>query len=152
MRPRKHLKAVTLCSALMATPAFADEFADRIIDWLAEQGYSEFYVQRTWLGRVKIEAYADGIEREIIVNGRTGEILRDFWELDDDDALEGEWLLLQIPEDLGNDRGIEPVQTNEDEDDEEEDDEDHDEDDHDDDEEDEEDEEDDEDDEEEEDE
>lgn len=122
MKPVERLKILTLCVALIGTPAFADEFADRIVLWLQDQGYTQFEVKRTWLGRIKIEAYADGIEREIIVNSRTGEILRDYWEIEDDDALDGAPLLLQIPEDLGNDRGITPVQSIEDEDDDDDDD------------------------------
>lgn len=112
MKSMNHLKILTLCTALVGTPALADEFADRIVVWLQDQGFTEFEVKRTWLGRIKIEAYADGIEREIIVNGRTGEILRDFWELEGDGG--DTPLLLQIPEGLGNDRGISPVQSVED--------------------------------------
>lgn len=42
-------------------------------------GYSDILVSRTLLGRVKIEADGDEGRREIIVNPRTGEILRDLF-------------------------------------------------------------------------
>ena len=135
MRPGRTKLAAVLTVALWAAPVNASEFADRIILWLQEQGFTHFEVQRTWLGRIKIEAEASGVEREIILNARTGEILRDYWEIEDEDS---DLLIISpiaVPEDMGNTRNVLPVQTEEDddhEDDTSEDDEgdDHDEDDH----------------------
>jgi hypothetical protein len=69
--------------AAWASLAQAAEPVDRIIAWLRDQGFTRFEVEKTWLGRTKIEAHADGLEREIIINTRTGEILRDYWEIED---------------------------------------------------------------------
>jgi len=77
----KTLLAVGLIA--WASLAQAAEPVDRIIAWLRDQGFTEFEVEKTWLGRTKIEAHADGLEREIIINTRTGEILRDYWDIED---------------------------------------------------------------------
>ena len=77
----KTLLAVGLVA--WASLAQAAEPVDRIIAWLRDQGFTEFEVEKTWLGRTKIEAHADGLEREIIINTRTGEILRDYWDIED---------------------------------------------------------------------
>ncbi|MDE4190289.1 hypothetical protein [Phaeobacter gallaeciensis] len=73
---------------LLAYPgvALADSFTDRITDQLRSQGYGEIVVTRTFLGRYRIVATTDRIEREIIVNPGTGEILRDYIEDKDDDS------------------------------------------------------------------
>lgn len=70
--------------AAFASQANANPIVDRVTQQLADQGYSRFEVSRTFLGRIRIEAYANGSEREVIVNPRTGQILRDHWEDDDD--------------------------------------------------------------------
>ena len=129
MRKSSTLKALAVAAALVASPVNASEYADRIILWLEEQGFTHFEVERTWLGRIKIEAYANGIEREIILNARTGEILRDYWEIEDEDLATGNFNPLAVPEGMGNSRHIEPVAVIDDDDH----DDDHDDDDHDDD-------------------
>lgn len=65
------------------TPVAAAGFADDIVAELQEQGYSRIETEVTWLGRVRIVAEKDNGWREIIVNPRTGEILRDLWLLAD---------------------------------------------------------------------
>lgn len=74
--------------AAFASQANANPIVDRVTQQLADQGYSRFEVSRTFLGRIRIEAYANGSEREVIVNPRTGQILRDHWEDEDDDDLD----------------------------------------------------------------
>jgi hypothetical protein len=65
--------------ALGSGAAFAQSFAEDLIAQLTAMGFVDFDVSTTWLGRVKILATrADGV-REIVLNPRTGEILRDFW-------------------------------------------------------------------------
>ncbi len=115
MSKRQTLTALTFAAALAATPVAADEFSDRVVNWLEEQGFTHFEIKRTWLGRIKIEAYANGIEREIILNGRTGEILRDYWEVEHDDEGNVSVRLIPAPADIGNSRGVMPVQVVEDE-------------------------------------
>ncbi|MBO9402088.1 hypothetical protein [Shimia sp. R9_3] len=77
-------KIVVICLALGATPALAEQRVDSITRQLQSQGYTNIEVKRTWLGRVRIEAYRGTLEREIVVNPRTGEILRDYWEEEGD--------------------------------------------------------------------
>ena len=114
MRPGKTKLAAVLAVALWAAPVNASEYADRIILWLQDQGFTHFEVQRTWLGRIKIEAEADGIEREIILNARTGEILRDFWEIEDAGSDVLAVTPIAVPEGMGNTRNVLPVQSEED--------------------------------------
>jgi len=59
--------------------AFAQSFADSIVAQLREQGFTRIKVERTLLGRTRIDARGKGGRREIILNPRTGEILRDLW-------------------------------------------------------------------------
>lgn len=66
---------------LVGLPAFAQDFADSVVSQLRRQGFSKVSTERTLLGRVRIVATGNGGRREIILNPRTGEILRDLWEL-----------------------------------------------------------------------
>jgi hypothetical protein len=71
---------LTACSAaLVPALAQADEMQDAIVRELGAQGYTHVKISRTWLGRLRFVATSETREREIIVNGRTGEILRDYW-------------------------------------------------------------------------
>ena len=74
---------ITLGAAAIALPAAAqtNPFVDALVLRLQEQGYKRFRINRTWLGRLRIRAISDMYRREIIMNPKTGEILRDFWEL-----------------------------------------------------------------------
>lgn len=63
----------------MAGPARADAAAD-VVRQLRALGYTDFDVRRTLLGRVQIVATSATRRREIILNPRTGEILRDIWQ------------------------------------------------------------------------
>ncbi|TDK41412.1 hypothetical protein [Antarcticimicrobium luteum] len=58
----------------------ADGVTDAITRQLRQQGYTEITVTRTFLGRARIVAASPTREREIIVNPRTNEILRDYTE------------------------------------------------------------------------
>ncbi len=63
-------------------PALADNRLDpatQVVAELTRQSYSDIKVYTTWLGRVRILAHRDGGVREIVLNPRTGEILRDLW-------------------------------------------------------------------------
>ena len=73
--------------ALVASMAVAQSPADAVVQQLREQGYLEFAVSRTLLGRVRVVALApDGTQREIVFNPATGEILRDYSEAADGSA------------------------------------------------------------------
>lgn len=91
MRHQLRLAAIVLGATLVLPgAALAKDPVDRLIQKLATQGYTKVEVSRTLLGRVRIEAHGRGAEREIIINGRTGEVLRDYVEddrsHDDDDG------------------------------------------------------------------
>jgi len=62
-----------------ATPALASEYADGVVRQLRQQGYVSISVATTLLGRTRITATRRGGTREIILNPKTGEILRDLW-------------------------------------------------------------------------
>jgi hypothetical protein len=66
-------------AAIAASPALAQDFVDDIIGQLKKQGFRSVVTERTLLGRVRILAERKDGQREIIVNPRTGEILRDLW-------------------------------------------------------------------------
>lgn len=76
---RRHF-FLSLGVALAAAPmARAQTFAEQIVQQLADQGFSNIQVETTLLGRIRIVAAASVGHREIILNPRTGEILRDIW-------------------------------------------------------------------------
>ena len=83
----------------MAAPAYANPHADRIIEQLKAEGYVSFETERTWLGRIRIEAGKDNLEREIVLNRSSGEILRDYTFIIEDALLDDE------EDDEGGDRG-----------------------------------------------
>ena len=64
-------------AALGASMAGASGYESGIIEQLREQGFGEIKVEKTWLGRLRITASKAGAGREIVLNPRTGEILRD---------------------------------------------------------------------------
>lgn len=74
------LGVVALLSAAM--PALADSLADNVVAQLKRRGFKRITVGRTFLGRTRIVAVGNGGRREIILNPRTNEILRDLWIAD----------------------------------------------------------------------
>ena len=56
------------------------DIRDVVISQLRQQGYEDIRIGRTFLGRTRIIARSATVRREIILNPRTGEILRDYWE------------------------------------------------------------------------
>lgn len=89
---------------LMAVPGVvrAEDLADEVVRALQRQGYSRIRVGRTFLGRTRITASSPKRKREIILNPRTGEILRDYWE--DADGASG-ISVIDIEEDDDHSRG-----------------------------------------------
>jgi hypothetical protein len=78
------MRAFAVILALSAArPAFAVDFAGAWVAQLQADGYEDIEVGRTWLGRIRIVAEKDEIEREIILNRGTGEVLRDFSRAED---------------------------------------------------------------------
>ena len=81
MKRREFLYGLTSAATLIAAagPALANTFADDVVGQLTGQGFTNVAVGTTWLGRIRITAEREGGTREIILNPRTGEILRDTW-------------------------------------------------------------------------
>jgi hypothetical protein len=76
---RRNFLVVAVAGLAAATPAVAQDIVASIIGQLRKQGFQSVLEERTLLGRVKIIATRQDGRREIIVNPRTGEILRDLW-------------------------------------------------------------------------
>jgi hypothetical protein len=66
-------------SFALAGAGHAATFAEQVIAQLTRQGFGSITTDTTWLGRVRIMAERNGGQREIVLNPRTGEILRDIW-------------------------------------------------------------------------
>lgn len=88
MTPKTLASGLILAVALSGA-AHAETRVEAIARHLAEQGYHDIEIGRTFLGRARIEAEKNGMEREIIVNPRTGEILRDYWDEEGDHKVLG---------------------------------------------------------------
>lgn len=75
------------CAIVTGMPALAQSASvvDQVIAQLKAQGYTQITMGRTFLGRTRIVAQNDEMRREIIINPATGEVLRDYWEVEDDD-------------------------------------------------------------------
>lgn len=77
--PLNRRRFLLIAAALaVATPAHADFISD-VTRELQRQGYTEISVSSTLLGRSRILARGKRGTREIILNPKTGEVLRDLW-------------------------------------------------------------------------
>jgi uncharacterized membrane protein YgcG len=85
MKRRIFVAAICICLG-SAGAAMARDLADTIVSQLRSQGYTDVTVSNTWLNRTRIFAQSDNAQREIILNPRTGEILRDLYIGDDSGA------------------------------------------------------------------
>lgn len=94
------LMAGSLAVALPAQAAFSDD----VVAQLTQQGFQNISVSTTWLGRIRIIAYRDGGTREIVLNPRTGEILRDLWTTADG-AVRGASIVDDVDSGSGNGSG-----------------------------------------------
>ncbi|SHF63819.1 hypothetical protein SAMN05444339_10994 [Loktanella atrilutea] len=80
----KHLILPCLC--LLPSLAAAETVQESILSQLRDQGFTRIEVSRTLLGRTRLEATSDRLEREMVFNPQTGEILRDYWQERNDDG------------------------------------------------------------------
>lgn len=78
MRRRDFLTAL-VAVAWVGSPARAQDFVASVVAQLRKQGFRSVIQERTLLGRVRLIAKRSDGTREIIINPRTGEILRDLW-------------------------------------------------------------------------
>jgi hypothetical protein len=78
MKRREFLYGLAAGVAI-ATPVGAEGVVDSIVRQLKGLGFRTIVQERTLLGRVRIIATREDGQREIIVNPKTGEILRDLW-------------------------------------------------------------------------
>lgn len=69
---------LTAAAFVLATPAHAD-FVTAVQQKLQSQGFTEISTSYTLLGRSRIVAHSQKGTREIILNPKTGEVLRDLW-------------------------------------------------------------------------
>lgn len=58
--------------------ALADSVSDKVFANLKAQGYLVVQQDRTWLGRIWVLARSKTVQREVVFDPTTGEILRDY--------------------------------------------------------------------------
>lgn len=61
----------------LSAPAAAQSLQDWLVAQLKAQGYQNIAVSRTFLGRLRVVGHLGDMHREVVVNPRTGEVLRD---------------------------------------------------------------------------
>lgn len=74
---RIFLTCLLAASLFAPGPASAESLQDRVVGELQAQGFDVVEGRSTLLGRYRIVAEAPGLRREIVLNLRTGEVLRD---------------------------------------------------------------------------
>lgn len=80
------LRALAIVAATTAPFAVAAQSVEQsIIAQLTNQGFGNFQISRTLLGRIRIVSQSGTLTREIVFNPTTGEILRDYWRDKDGD-------------------------------------------------------------------
>ncbi|KFE34616.1 hypothetical protein [Thioclava atlantica] len=77
MNRRRFLIVTSALMALGAGAAQAETAAEAVVRQLKSFGYGDIDVNRTLLGRVRITAARGAVSREIVIDPRTGEVLRD---------------------------------------------------------------------------
>ena len=70
---------LAIALSLTAPAVSAQSVQDQIISQLQAQGFSRIEIYNTLLGRVRLKAYSTTLERELVFNPATGQILRDVW-------------------------------------------------------------------------
>lgn len=84
------LLSILVVAILLGPPAGAGGDGaspkDRVVAALQSEGFRIAGVERTWLRRLRIVAYSPAAVREVVMDPRTGEILRDYSESREDDV------------------------------------------------------------------
>lgn len=75
------IRNLLFAAAITLAPisASADQIRESIVTQLRSQGFTSITVSRTLLGRARVVAQSPTLDREIIFNPVTGEIIRDYW-------------------------------------------------------------------------
>ncbi len=103
MIDRRKFISTCMATLLMGGHAHAD-IKDVVISQLKQQGFRDIRIGRTFFGRTRILATSPQLRREIIINPRTGEILRDYWEEIGPGPAGGEQIISSsVPGDSGED-------------------------------------------------
>ena len=79
MLNRRQLGIGFVASAVLGGRVNAQDYASDVEARLTQEGFRIDSVERTLLGRVRILATKGSDLREVIINPRTGEVLRDLW-------------------------------------------------------------------------
>lgn len=69
-----------------SVPAFASDPVQAAIARLQAEGFRKIAAERTFLGRVRITAERRGQSREVVLDPRSGEVLRDLTRVSDSDG------------------------------------------------------------------
>jgi hypothetical protein len=80
MSLRLNLNARLLTLALCLTGAAvhaAPDYARQVVQQLSRQGYDQIEVRRSLLGKMIVTGSRPGQEREVVIDPRSGELLRD---------------------------------------------------------------------------
>lgn len=77
MKRRQMILGVALVAFGMTGEAALADPLGSVVAGLKAQGYRVTATERTWLGRVRITAERRGVVREVVIDPRTGEVLRD---------------------------------------------------------------------------
>lgn len=89
MKRRTFLIGLATATLGVSGPLRAEDPAQAVIDRLRSEGFGNITTKRTFIGRVRITASKRGQSREVVVDPRNGEILRDLTRntaADDDDG------------------------------------------------------------------
>lgn len=81
MNRRAFILSAAICAASCGAPVFAKTVADEVEADLVRKGYTITSSQRTFLGRIKINAAKGRKRREVVVDPASGEVLRDYSDI-----------------------------------------------------------------------
>ena len=85
MKHRQLILGSILLAACLAQPASAQTVKDQVVEQLRQSGFKHIRITQTILGRLRIVAQDGDTTREIVINPRTGEVLRDYSRARDED-------------------------------------------------------------------
>lgn len=90
----KTIRNAILVAVIVASPAYGQDLGAQVTEQLHRQGYSDVSISRTLLGRLRVTAQSSRYRREIVLDPRNGEILRDLRR-----PLDGSGIVVRIGDD-----------------------------------------------------